>query len=73
MRAGQRIQMKPTSNVARERGISPGAEGVVICSYNLLGRSRDAERVDVRFSPEVVVWGISPEEVEVVSDRGEAA
>lgn len=75
MRAGQRVFIKPASSLAREWRLAPRTEGVVLCAYEVLGRfSTRRQRVDVRFSPGVIAWGISPDEIEPApGGRDEAA
>ena len=58
MKKGQKIRMRALSRAARDWGVCAGAEGVVICRYQVVHRGAPvAECVDVRFSPNVVVWG----------------
>ena len=58
MHVGQKVRVKPSSVVAREWHIPRGAEGTILCRYRLLkgGESAPA-RVDVKFEPELMVWG----------------
>ena len=57
MRKGQRVRFRASSQAARDWGISSGAEGGVICQYRLLtARAENAERIDVRFGPQTIVW-----------------
>ncbi|MGD0188947.1 MAG: hypothetical protein ABSC25_27415 [Roseiarcus sp.] len=69
MKVGQRVRFKSTSVAARHWNIPPDAQGTVTCSYRMLARDRaKAERVDVRFTPQVVIWGGVAEDFEEVSD-----
>ncbi len=65
----QRIRLRPSSPLAREWNLPPDAEGTVICRYRILARrSRDADRLDVRFGPRMVVWGAPAVEFEAIAD-----
>jgi hypothetical protein len=69
MTTEQRIRLRPSSPLAREWNIPPDAEGTVICRYRILAqRSRDADRLDVRFGPRMVVWGAPAVEFEAVDE-----
>jgi hypothetical protein len=62
MNVGQKVRVRPASRVARDWKIPRDAQGTVICKYRLLKESQAApDRLDVRFSPRIVVWG-APEE-----------
>jgi len=70
MTTQQRIRLRPSSPLAREWNIPPDAEGTVICRYRILARrSRDADRLDVRFGPRTVVWGAPAVEFETIADK----
>jgi hypothetical protein len=63
----QRIRLKPSSPAAREWNVAPGAEGTIICRYRILAEKSDAaDRLDVRFGPQLVVWGAPAAEFESV-------
>ena len=65
----QRIRLRPSSPLAREWNIPPDAEGTVICRYRILARrSLDADGLDVRFGPRMVVWAVPAVEFEAIAD-----
>lgn len=65
----QRIRLRPSSPLAREWNLPPDAEGTVICRYRILARrSLDADRLDVRFGPRLVVWGAPAVEFEAIDE-----
>lgn len=58
MKKGQRIRLRPSVRAAQDWGITNDAEGVVLCRYVALsGPASGAERVDVKFGPQTIVWG----------------
>ena len=64
----QKVRVKPHSGVAHDWEIPSEALGTVICRYRLLRDDREApDRLDVRFSPELVVWGASEDAFEVIA------
>ncbi len=68
MQNEQRIRLKPSSPAAREWNVAPGAEGTVICRYRILAaKSEAADRLDVRFGPQQVVWGAPAAEFETIN------
>ena len=70
MHAGRKVRVRPDSPVARELGIPPDAQGTVICRYRILKDSQTApDRLDVRFSPQLIVWGASEREFEVIAEQ----
>ena len=72
VKTGQRIRLKPSSPAAREWNIPPGAEGTVLCRYRLLAdRPLAADRLDVRFGPQRVVWGAPAVEFEPIAGNGQ--
>jgi hypothetical protein len=72
VRAGQRIRLRPASRAAREWNIAPDAEGTVICRYRILASGPAApDRLDVRFSPQKVIWGAPAVEFEEIGDTAE--
>ena len=65
----QRVRLKAASRVARDWDIAPGAEGAVLCRYRILGYpTRTPDRLDVRFSPNRVIWGSRADQFEVMAD-----
>jgi hypothetical protein len=63
----QRIRLKPSSPAARQWNVAPGAEATVICRYRILAAKADAaDRLDVRFGPQLVVWGAPAAEFEPI-------
>ena len=69
MDPGQRVRLRPSSPVGSDWKIPSGAEGTILCRYRLLRAPRGApDRVDVRFSPKLVVWGASSVEFEAVDE-----
>jgi hypothetical protein len=74
MNAEQRTRLKPSARLAREWNIPRGAEGTLICRYRVLARNLAAsDRLDVRFSPQLVLWGAPAAEFEVVGGSGPEA
>jgi hypothetical protein len=69
MRAGQKVRLKSASPLKQRLNLPPGAQGAVLCAYRLL-RSADLEphRVDVRFGPELVVWGAPDDQFEAIEE-----
>ena len=64
----QKVRVKPDSGVAHDWEIPCAALGTVICRYRLLKDDQRApDRLDVRFSRELVVWGASEEAFEVIA------
>ena len=58
MKKGQRIRLRPSVRAAQDWGIPGDAEGVVLCRYLALSApAASAERVDVQFGAERIVWG----------------
>jgi hypothetical protein len=69
MKVGQRVRFKSTSGAARYWKIPHDAQGTVMCSYRLLASNRAApDRIDVRFTPQVVIWGAASEDFEEIRD-----
>jgi hypothetical protein len=69
MIAGQRMRLRRSSRLAREWNIPPEAEGTLICHYRTLARGfATPDRLDVRFSPRLVVWGAPAVEFETIGD-----
>jgi hypothetical protein len=74
VRIGQRIRFRPSSRAAREWRIAPEAEGTILCRYRILsGDPVASDRLDVRFSPKMVIWGAPANEFEVISEVPEKA
>ena len=68
MKVGQRVRFKSTS-AARYWKIPQDAQGTVMCSYRLLTSNRArADRLDVRFTPQLVIWGGAAEDFEEIRD-----
>jgi hypothetical protein len=71
MKVGQRVRFKSTS-AARYWKIPQDAQGTVMCSYRLLTSNRArADRLDVRITPELVIWGGAAEDFEEIRDDPE--
>lgn len=69
MKVGQRVRFKSTSSAARYWKIPHDAQGMVMCSYQLLTSNRaTADRLDVRFTPQIVIWGGAAEDFEEIRD-----
>jgi len=69
VKVGQTVRVRPRSPVALDWEIPAQAQGTVTCTYRLLREGAIApERVDVRFSPNRVVWGARESEFEVIED-----
>jgi hypothetical protein len=69
MKVGQRVRFKSTSAAARYWKIPDDAQGMVMCSYRLLASNRAAlDRLDVRFTPQIVIWGGAAEDFEEIRD-----
>jgi hypothetical protein len=71
MEPGQRVRIRQSSSVARNWRIPWGAEGTVLCRYRLLKAAQTAPgRIDVRFSPQLIVWGAPEVEFEAIGELG---
>ncbi|MGD0641729.1 MAG: hypothetical protein ABSC22_13360 [Roseiarcus sp.] len=69
MNAGGKVRVRPGSRIAREWKIPPGALGTVICRYRILNDNLPAPyRLDVRFSPRLVVWGAPDGEFQAIEE-----
>jgi hypothetical protein len=69
MNVGQKVRVKAASQAVRDWKVPRGAQGTVICKYRLLKQSQMAPvRLDVRFSPQFVLWGAPEEAFEPISD-----
>ncbi len=68
MHAGQKVRLKAASPLKHRLNLPPGALGAVLCSYGLLRQTSGTRRVDVRFGPSLVVWGVPDDQFETVED-----
>ena len=69
MRKGQRVRLRASAQAARDWGVSVGAEGAVLCEYNVgSGASGSRACIDVRISPETVIWGAPSLAFELVGE-----
>jgi hypothetical protein len=67
MNVGQTVRVRPASQVARDWKIPSDAQGIVTRKYRLLNESLSASnRLDVRFSPTLMVWAASEEAFEAI-------
>jgi hypothetical protein len=72
MQKGQRIRLRASDRAARDWGVSVGAEGVVICQYELLAAGIAArECVDVKFGADTIVWGAPVAAFEIVNEAAQ--
>ena len=73
MIVGQRVRLRPRSRLAHEWNIPPEAEGTLICEYQVRARNFALpDRLDVRFSQKLVVWGAPAAEFETVGETVQA-
>lgn len=73
MKTGQVVRIRTASSVARDWKIPPDARGTVVCSYETLSRNRVIEeRLDVRFTPRLMVWGTPAHCFEIVEELADA-
>jgi hypothetical protein len=71
MKKGQRIRFRASDRAARDWGVSVGAEGVVMCRYELLAAGLAArECVDVKFGADTIVWGAPVAAFEIIAEGG---
>jgi hypothetical protein len=63
MTPGQRVRVRAASRIAQRRDAAAGETGTVLCSYKIRGRI-GAERVDVKFTSNAVLWGVAADEFE---------
>jgi hypothetical protein len=68
MHAGQKVRLKPMSPLGAQLKIPHEAQGAVLCRYRLLRGDAAGHRLDVRFGPELVVWGAPDDQFETVED-----
>jgi hypothetical protein len=69
MRAGQKVRLKAASPLKQQLNLPSEALGAVLCSYGLLratGVTR--RRLDVRFGPGLVIWGVPDDQFETVEE-----
>ncbi len=69
MHAGQKVRLKPSSPLGAQLKIPREAHGAVLCRYRLLRGEAEAHRLDVRFGPELVVWGAPDDQFETVEEE----
>ena len=72
MKVGQRVRFKSTS-AAQYWKIPQDAQGTVMCSYQLLRNRARADRLDVRITPQLVIWGGAAEDFEEIGGRSGTA
>jgi hypothetical protein len=68
MHAGQKVRLKSSSPLGSQLKIPREAQGAVLCRYRLLRGATHAHRLDVRFGPELVVWGAPDDQFEMVEE-----
>jgi hypothetical protein len=72
MKVGQRVRIKPASGAAAYWKIPANARGTVMCSYRILTRNlARADRLDVRFTSKLVIWGEAAAEFEEIGNISE--
>lgn len=65
----ERVRIKPASPVAKDWKIPPESIGTVICRYSMpTSCAHRRDRLDVRFTPNIVIWGGPADDFEVVGD-----
>jgi len=70
----QRVRFRAASPIARYWEIAPEAIGELMCRYRVPKIfSANLDRVDVRFRPNRIIWGIPATELEMLADGGEAS
>ena len=69
MHAGQKVRFKAASPLSLQLKIPREAQGAVLCRYRLLRGETEAHRLDVRFGPQLVVWGAPDDQFETVDDE----
>jgi hypothetical protein len=72
MQAGQKVRLKASSPLSLDLKIPREAHGAVLCRYRLLRGDNDAHRLDVRFGPQLVVWGAPVDQFETIEDEAAA-
>jgi hypothetical protein len=69
MQIGQRVRIC-APKLARDWNIPRGTEGTVVCTYRILKESEAAsERLDVRFSSQLMIWGAPSQAFEPIALR----
>ncbi|WP_294534375.1 hypothetical protein [uncultured Rhodoblastus sp.] len=69
MQAGQKVRFKEASPLSLDLKIPREAQGAVLCHYRLLRGDNDAHRLDVRFGPQLVVWGAPVDQFETIEEE----
>lgn len=69
MQTMQKVRFKAASPLSRELRIPVEAQGAVICRYRLLRGASSGHKLDVRFGPDLVVWGAPDDQFEPVEDK----
>lgn len=72
MHAGQKVRFKAASPLSLQLKIPREAQGAILCRYRLLRGEPSAHRLDVRFGPELVVWGAPDDQFETVEEEAGA-
>ena len=68
MTPGQRVRVRPASQLARRKDAAAGDTGTILCCYKVRGHS--GERVDVQFSPKAILGGVSADAFEPIEGAG---
>jgi hypothetical protein len=68
METGQKVRFKEASPLSLELKIPRGAQGAVLCRYRLLRGENKTHRLDVRFGPQLVVWGAPDDQFETIEE-----
>jgi hypothetical protein len=69
VQTSQKVRFKAASPLSRQFNIPAETLGAVICRYRLLRGGEDAnQRLDVRFGPNLVVWGAPDDQFELVEE-----
>jgi hypothetical protein len=67
MDVGQQVRVNPASSVAKQWNIPREARGTVICRYRVERESSAApDRLEVQFTPRLILWGAPDREFEPV-------
>ncbi len=69
MHTGQKVRFKAASPLSLQLNIPREAQGAVLCRYRLLRGENQAHRLDVRFGPQLVVWGAPDDQFEAIDDE----
>ena len=73
MQTGQKVRFKAASPLSVDFKIPRDAQGAVLCSYQLLRGENKTHRLDVRFGPQLVIWGAPDDQFETVEEVEEEA